>query len=214
MSGRVCSIPDCGRPFAGRDLCNLHYQRWLRYGDPLAGGPVTTPRGEPMRFVRSVLDGTAPREPNGCILWPYGRQGGGYGQVLRNGRQTLVGWIVLEHFDRPRPSPRHWMGHALHEVCGHRHCVAPEHLTWQTIEEQLEHRRKDGTFFVPEPPTGLAQHMARHSDEEVRAAVERVRNGETVTAVAESLGVSRPTVARWCAGTSRRAASVKPAVRA
>lgn len=34
---RRCSIAGCDRPHKGKGYCNLHYQRWLAHGDPLAG---------------------------------------------------------------------------------------------------------------------------------------------------------------------------------
>lgn len=33
----LCSIPDCGKPSKGRGLCQKHYARLRRLGDPLAG---------------------------------------------------------------------------------------------------------------------------------------------------------------------------------
>lgn len=38
MGQRICSVTDCGRPLVkphGRGMCNLHYQRWRKHGDPL-----------------------------------------------------------------------------------------------------------------------------------------------------------------------------------
>lgn len=40
---KVCSLEECGKPIYGRDLCNMHYQRLRRHGDPL----VTRWRVEP-----------------------------------------------------------------------------------------------------------------------------------------------------------------------
>ncbi len=40
-----CLVPDCKRPFYMREWCAAHYQRWRKYGDPLAGGPVRAVRG-------------------------------------------------------------------------------------------------------------------------------------------------------------------------
>lgn len=34
-----CSIEGCTRPSTGRSMCNAHWERRRRYGDPLAGGP-------------------------------------------------------------------------------------------------------------------------------------------------------------------------------
>jgi hypothetical protein len=31
----MCSIDGCEKPVAGRGWCWMHYERWLRHGDPL-----------------------------------------------------------------------------------------------------------------------------------------------------------------------------------
>lgn len=36
-------IVDCGGPAVKRGWCTKHYKRWLRHGDPLAGGPFRVP---------------------------------------------------------------------------------------------------------------------------------------------------------------------------
>jgi hypothetical protein len=35
----ACTIPGCPNPSNARQLCTMHYGRWRRHGDPLAGGP-------------------------------------------------------------------------------------------------------------------------------------------------------------------------------
>jgi hypothetical protein len=35
-----CSVENCGRWAVVRGFCDAHYQRWKRYGTPLAGSPV------------------------------------------------------------------------------------------------------------------------------------------------------------------------------
>lgn len=37
-AGRFCTIDGCQRLSIARGWCSPHYQRWLRHGDPLAGG--------------------------------------------------------------------------------------------------------------------------------------------------------------------------------
>lgn len=36
MGQRTCSVEDCEEPHSGRGFCARHYQKWHRYGDPLA----------------------------------------------------------------------------------------------------------------------------------------------------------------------------------
>jgi hypothetical protein len=39
-----------------KGFCMRHYRRWMRYGDPLAGGRQRAPKGKPERFNHIVLD--------------------------------------------------------------------------------------------------------------------------------------------------------------
>ena len=49
MADRTCSIEDCERKFYGRGWCAMHYQRWLKWGDPesliIRDRPVCTAEG-------------------------------------------------------------------------------------------------------------------------------------------------------------------------
>lgn len=49
MSGRAkqCGVGECARQHYARDMCRRHYDRWIKYGDPL-GGP--RPSGAPSRI--------------------------------------------------------------------------------------------------------------------------------------------------------------------
>jgi Recombination endonuclease VII len=37
MGDRTCSLPECYDPHLAKDFCRKHYQRWKKWGDPLAG---------------------------------------------------------------------------------------------------------------------------------------------------------------------------------
>jgi len=42
-SQRICSIDDCCNAVKSRGMCNMHYLRLMRHGDPLAGGVFREP---------------------------------------------------------------------------------------------------------------------------------------------------------------------------
>lgn len=51
-----CAVPDCQRPLNVRGWCVPHYQRWLAYGDPLAGPPGRAIRGTgPTRWEKDEI---------------------------------------------------------------------------------------------------------------------------------------------------------------
>lgn len=43
---QTCSVELCDQPARGKGFCQPHYMRWLRHGDPLAGGPRHRPAAE------------------------------------------------------------------------------------------------------------------------------------------------------------------------
>lgn len=46
---QICTIQDCGKRMNAKGLCSRHYNRWQRYGDPLAGAELRErrPKGVP-----------------------------------------------------------------------------------------------------------------------------------------------------------------------
>ena len=45
LQGTACTVDDCESQQWNRELCQAHYNRLYRHGDPLAGGPPRTPPG-------------------------------------------------------------------------------------------------------------------------------------------------------------------------
>lgn len=119
-----CSVEYCGNPHKAKGLCNAHYIRLQRHGDPLAGG---TQNGEPERFYREVV---LPYLGDDCLAWPFARSAQGYGQVWVDGKPVLVSRLVCEEANGPPPTPKHEAAHS----CGHGHlgCVTKDHLSWRT----------------------------------------------------------------------------------
>lgn len=46
VSTEACSVDGCNRPRLARGLCTRHYQKWRKYGDPLASAPKVIRRCE------------------------------------------------------------------------------------------------------------------------------------------------------------------------
>ncbi len=138
MSDSTCSIEPCGKPAASRGLCNNHYRRLLRYGDPLGGKPT------PLAFPENLLARMEP-QPNGCIHYTGALDKDGYGQLKIRGKQVKAHRAAYEHFVGPIPGGL-TVDHECHNSdetciggpsCLHRRCVNPEHLAPASRAENL-----------------------------------------------------------------------------
>ncbi len=176
-----CSIEGCARPARSKSLCNRHYRRALRTGDPLTPTRKFSNRGEPRRFLLSI-----PMDGEGCLSWPFGRDARGNAKIYANGRMQNAARIVCERtFGKP-PSRSH---EAAHD-CGKAHegCIAPWHLRWATPSENQADRIIHGTHV-----RGEMNPMAKLTDaqvEEIQTLIGRYRQRE----IAEKYGVCRQTI--------------------
>jgi hypothetical protein len=137
----ICKIEGCGKPRKGRGWCSQHWQRWRKYGDPLAARPKALD-GEPDRFFREVVlvyDG------EDCLLWPYGRDGWGYGRIWIDGRTHNVHRLACE-MEHGLPSDARL--EAAHS-CGNGHlaCVNRKHVRWATPKENSADKFVHGTMY-------------------------------------------------------------------
>lgn len=57
-------------------------------------------------------------------------------------------------------------------------------------------------------PRGIDHPRAKHTDAEVQSAVGRVRAGEPIRLVAQSIGVARSTLSKWASGARRHEATL------
>jgi hypothetical protein len=150
---------DASRASTGRaGYCRVHYNRIRRYGDPKAG---PTFNGEPAEYF---LNSVVPYTGAGCLFWPYGKDGDGYGAVRIDGKQRIVSRLTCELKNGPPPTPKHEAAHS----CGNGHlgCVNPHHLSWKTSAENQADKTKHGTL-----PQGERHGSAKINDNQAREII-------------------------------------------
>lgn len=93
----ICEIKDCANPAERKGMCNLHYQRFKRCGDPLSGKPVKKTHFK--KCSVSVCGNLA--RTKGMCSSHYMRQSR-HGDPLKGGlgNGTLFKWIVAnKHYE-------------------------------------------------------------------------------------------------------------------
>lgn len=103
---------------------------------------IRAKNGEPERFYQEVVLTWTSDE---CLLWPYAKESGGYGQMrLPNKIACLVHRRACEDVNGPPPSPSHEAAHSCGS--GHLGCGNPGHLRWATRMENMADAVAHGTM--------------------------------------------------------------------
>lgn len=144
MADATCSVEDDSHSlgYLSYGMCQKHYKRWQKHGDPLYVNPARRPGPPEERFWRFVnRDGPVPAhcpELGPCWLWTGGKMTSGYGNFgISKGNSTgahryayeLVGNVIPDGYE---------VDHLCHPDDGscpggktdlHRLCVNPAHLS-------------------------------------------------------------------------------------
>lgn len=176
-----CSVSGCEKPALKKSLCNAHYLRMWRHGDPLKGA---LKKGEARDFVQVA----AKHDGSDCLLWPYAKDIGGAGVFNRRGRLVRVPREVCRIVNGEPPTQYHQAAHS----CGNGHlgCVNPKHLRWATPVENNQDKINHGTSMRG------SENPRSKLTEECVLKIRKMCNDDGVpyAVVARDFGVSGSTV--------------------
>lgn len=116
MPKGTCSIKGCEE--STREFCDWHYQRWLKYGDPLYSPPSTVAE----RFWSKVYLHGPMASPYLGPCWTRGKANR-YGTIQDGTRKVPSHRWLWEHINGPVPD-----GLVLDHLCRNPSCVNPAHL--------------------------------------------------------------------------------------
>ena len=175
-----CTIDGCDGPVKvqSRGLCNRHYRRYQRHGDPTGGRPK---HGSGMAFLQSI----AGTQETDCIQWPFGK---GRGTVHVDGRKEPAARTVCRLTHGEPPTEGRW--EAAHSCLnGDNGCVNPNHIRWATHAENYADRLVQGGH-----QRGENHGLSKLTADAVRSIRARCADGEARAKVGADFGISRQAV--------------------
>lgn len=176
----TCLVADCVKLRAKRGYCIAHYERFKKYGDPLAG---STANGELMRFIEEIV---LPYDGDECIIWPYGRGGKGYAYMTADGKHQPTHRYICERVHGAPPTPEHEAAHSCGR--GFDACVNKNHVAWKTPVENASDKEAHGTVN-----RGERNGAAKLTESEV-LAIDALKGKASQADIASRFGVSRSAV--------------------
>ncbi len=150
----LCSIPDCGKKRYAHGLCENHYGRLRRHGDPLGG------RTSPGKTLAWLYEHQG-YDADSCLIWPFADDGKGYGVTNVDGKQQYAHRIMCALVNGEAPTPDHEVAHSCGR--GNLGCVSPKHLRWATRSENHSDKITHGTHSRGErcPTVKITEEDAR-----------------------------------------------------
>lgn len=187
-SNNICSISDCNNPTLALGFCNAHYKRLKRNGDPLGGRASSS---EIKKFITKIIHSNTIDQ---CIIWPYTKDGYGYGVAKIEGKLQSVHRYVCTAKHGISPTPKHQAAHN----CGNGHlgCCNPNHLRWATAKQNYADRFKHGTVC-----RGENNPRAKLTTNDV-LQIRKLKGTRTQAELALRYNVSAPTIGSIYSGKS------------
>lgn len=133
---KICSIENCGNIHNAKGLCEKHYYRLRRNGDPLL-----VKRKFPLLWLKDNVQ-TKQRK---CLKYAFALAKDGRGQVHYNGKLINAARVMCILAHGEPPTPKHQAAHSCGK--GNQGCVNPRHLRWATKIENERDKIKHGTIL-------------------------------------------------------------------
>jgi hypothetical protein len=172
-----------------------HLARWKTHGDANIWMPPRRGHHEVWSYDQWVaaFRSRFVRMPNGCLEWQGSRVRHGYGRFIFDGKQWFTHRLAYTLSVGPIPDGLNVCHHCDNPPCGE-----PTHLFVGDNAANLEDMRRKGRGFVPDAPRGSAHLKTSLTEEAVVAIRQANADGESQSAIARRLGISRVIVAAIC----------------
>ena len=182
---KTCKEEGCTDTVLAKEWCSKHYQRWLKYGDPLFI-KIREPNlsDEELRiWLRSPPQ--SKRDPyTGCREWCGSLNSYGYGHLRYKGKMVLAHRLIwFFTYD-------YWPKDMLLHSCDNRKCINIKHLREGSTQDNMADMVKKGR-----QPKGEKNGNAKITEKQVIKIRKKYRTGRhTQKDLAEMFGVTRVSI--------------------
>jgi len=187
----TCSVEDCAAPVRCKGVCNRHYTRLQRHGDPLIAKRLwKVSRAERLAAYTDRSGG-----PNACWPWTKALNDAGYGVIAnRDGGTAIASRAAYEIAHDAALDPDVDVMH----LCNNPPCCNPAHLRAGT-------RAKNQAYMAASGRThrGERSPQAKLSDTDVAHMRALRLEGWRLAALADRFAISVAQVSRICNGHQR-----------
>lgn len=176
-----CSLDACDRPRYARELCRMHYVRFVKHGDPVAVAAHS-----PVTFTVADRLAKRSRREGECLVFTGPRDRCGYGFLTVGNRKQ--GTHRLSYREHVGPIPD---GMVVRHKCDNAPCMEPSHLE---LGSHAENQRDKVVRF--RSTSGEKNPSAVLTAKTAVEIYRRIAAGETVASLAGEYGVGTSTIGR------------------
>jgi hypothetical protein len=187
---RLCSISDCTKRHYAKGLCEKHYDRRRRHGDPLKCAYKRAGTGE----ARKLFEESTILETNECVVWKYGTNPDGYGYLRINNKHRFTHVLALERRLGIAPTGKPIVLHS----CDNPPCFNYRHLRYGTHLENVQDRVSRGRS--PRGENHCESKLTEQQVREIRSMVKEKKYSQS--SIGKQFGVTQSLV--WCIGSGKR----------
>lgn len=187
---KICCVKGCEKPVRARDMCNTHYARMRRGGNPNSQTPVQY-HGltNQERFEKRIEKDAV----TGCWNWTASLNNSGYGQFNLTGARPIpahrASWLIYKGEIPADPCGAYKTGYVCH-TCDNPRCVNPDHLFIGNQQVNMDDKMGKGRHNYG-TSEGTAHGMAKLNDDLVR----EIRSSpESLRELSVRLGIGKSTL--------------------